>query len=98
MTNAQKRYYRAQGIDPAQIERDNRQREQEAQEAARQTVVSLEAAARAERLRDAPARIERDLDMAGIAQTPRRQPRRRLNPFMAALVGGLIIGMKGDER
>ena len=38
------------------------------------------------------------VDMAGIAQTPRRQPRRRLNPFMAALVGGLLIGMKGDER
>lgn len=90
MTNAQKRYYRAQGIDPAQIERDIRQREQEAQEAARQTVVNLEAAARAERLRDAPARIERDLDMAGIAQTPRRRTLMACNN--ATLFFGILAG------
>lgn len=98
MTNAQKRFYRAQGIDPVQIERDNRQREQEAREAARRTMLELEAAARAERLRDAPARIERDLDMSGIAQIPRRQPRRRLNPQLMAMVGGLLMMTKGDER
>ena len=41
---------------------------------------------------------DEDVDMADIAQVPRRKPRRRLNPVLAALVGGLLIGMKGDER
>ena len=116
MTNAQKRHYRAQGIDPAQMEQDIRQREHDALEAARQARLYAEAAARAERLTQANAVIERlesDLaqsgavqretdpdavDMAPLAQTPRRATRRRLNPVLAALVGGLLIGMKGDER
>lgn len=38
------------------------------------------------------------VDMAPLAQAPRRATRRRLNPMLAALVGGLLIGMKGDDR